>query len=56
LIARGGDDDHVRRGARIAAAALPRAQRDGFIRANAARLSATPTDGEVRQAIASALG
>jgi hypothetical protein len=40
----------------IAAAALPRAQRDGFLRGVAAKLSAQPSDGEVRQAIAQALG
>jgi hypothetical protein len=39
-----------------AAASLPRERRDGFLRAVAARLSAHPSDGEVREAIASALG
>ena len=40
----------------IAAAALPRARRDAFLRAVAGRLPAQPSDAEVWQAAAGALG
>jgi hypothetical protein len=40
----------------IAAAVLPRERRDGFLRAVVGKLSATPSNGEVRAAIAAALG
>jgi hypothetical protein len=39
----------------IAAADLPRAARDGFLREVASRLSASPTDDEVEQAVAEAI-
>jgi hypothetical protein len=42
----------------IAAASLPRARRSGFLEAVAGKLklSAQPSDGEVRQAIAEVIG
>ena len=39
----------------LAAAALPRQQRDDFLRAIAGRLSAEPSDAEVQQAIDAAI-
>ena len=40
----------------IAAADLPRAARDGFLRSIASGLPAVPSDAEVHQAVADALG
>jgi hypothetical protein len=40
----------------VAAAGLPRERRSAFLEAVAARLSGQPSDGQVRQAIAQALG